>query len=132
MSIKKSETGFTLVELLVSIIVSVIMVGSLSVAVTNHTHLQQRGRDVTVLNSYAENKFEELRSLGYGGLSDGSTSIASELPSEIAAPRSGTVTISTYSTGVKKLVLTVTYNDQGSNRTYSYSSLVSELGVGQY
>lgn len=127
-----NQSGFTLVELLVAIIVGAIFAGSANLIITQHTHLGQRGRDLVLANAYVEGKVEELRSIGFSGLSNGTTNITNELPSDLKAPHSGTLQISTQSTAVKKAVITLTYNDQGANRNYSYTTFIGELGVGQY
>lgn len=128
----KGSPGFTIVELLVTLLASAILIGSVSVAVTAQGRIAQRGRDLVIANAYAEGKFEDLRSVGFLGLTDGTTDITSDLPSELRAPRSGSLVVSAQSSSVKRVVLTMTYNDQGDARTYSYTSYVGELGVGQY
>ena len=128
----QDQHGYTLVEILVTIVVGAILVTSISLVVSNQSFLAQRGRDVTIANSYAENKVEEIRSVGYLGLTDGTSNITSELPSELGNPKSATLVISTVTTGIKKAVLTITYNEQGASRTSSYTTLIGELGVGQY
>lgn len=124
--------GFTIVELLISLIVGSLLVGSVSLLTASYTHLSQRSLDLTLSNAYAENKIESVRSLGFSGLIDGSTDITSELPSELKNPRNSTLQISSASTDIKKIDLSITYNDQGAPRTYNYSTYVGELGVGQY
>lgn len=119
-------------ELLVSLIVGAILVGSVTLLTTSYTHLSQRSLDLTVANSFAENKIESLRSIGFSGLADGTFDISSELPSELKSPHSATLQISTQASDIKKVNLTVTYNDQGAPRTYTYATYVGELGVGQY
>ena len=83
------DDGFTLVELLVTIMVSVVLIGSLSIVTNNNSHLAQRGRDLTSVNSFAENKIEELRSKGYLTITNGTTDITSQMPAELKSPRSG-------------------------------------------
>lgn len=131
-SLHQEQSGFTIVELIVTLIVGGILAGGISTILSTHSSLSQRGRDVTVANSYAENKIESLRSAGYLGLTNGTTNLTSELPSELKAPRSGSMTISDVSAAIKKVDITVTYSDQGAARTYSYSTYIGELGVGQY
>lgn len=113
-------------------IVGTMMIGSAILILTSHLHLSQRGRDLVIANAYIENKIEGLRSIGFAGLSDGTTDITSELPTELNAPRSGSYVISSPSSAVKRVVVTITYNDQGDNRTYSYTTYIGELGAGQY
>ena len=128
----RGASGFTIVELLVTLVASGILIGSVSVAVTSQGRIAQRGRDLVIANAYAEGKFESLRSVGFLGLTDGTTNITSDLPAELRPPRSGSLVVSPQSGSVKRVVLTITYNDQGDTRTYSYTTYVGELGVGQY
>lgn len=124
--------GFTIVELLVTMVVGGLLAGSVTLFLTLHTHIAQRGRDVSVTNSFAENKIESLRSAGFLSLSNGTSDITSQLPAELKAPRSASLTISDESTSIKQVDLSVTYNDQGHARTFTYTTFIGELGVGQY
>lgn len=101
---------------------------------TNNARIAQKGRDAAVVNSYAENKVEELRSIGYLGLvaSGTPTDITGQLPGELQAPRNASLTITQQSTSVKKAVLSITYNELGKPRNQTYATFVGELGVGQY
>ncbi len=86
---------------------------------------------MVVANSYAESKIEALRSAGYLSLADGTTDITSELPDELNQA-SGSLVISSYNTAIKQAVLTINYNQQGNDQTYTYTTYIGELGVGQY
>lgn len=131
-SLKQHQSGYTLLELLVSLIVGAILVGSLSTAVNNQTYLSQRAKGVTIANSYVENKVEELRSRGYLAIADGTTNLNSELPTTLPAPRTGSLVVSSSTAGVKTVDITISYNEQGKQRTYAYKTYIGELGVGQY
>jgi type II secretory pathway pseudopilin PulG len=121
-----------IVELLIAIIVGAILMLSLSNIVTSHIYLSQRSRDVVIANAYAEQKVEALRSKGFLTLTDGTSNITSELPSELKAPRSASMAISSHTAAVKKVRLSVTYSQQGAPRTHVYTTYIGELGVGQY
>lgn len=125
------DSGYTIVELLVAIIVGGVIIGAAQVLVVSHSHLSQRTRDVTVANAYAEKKVESLRSSGYLTLTDGTIDLTSELPLELKTPRSGTLTISSQTSAIKRVNVSMTYNDQGVARTYQYTTYIGELGVGQ-
>ena len=129
---KTIEAGFTIVESLVSIIVGAILVGAATLLIVSYTHLTQRSLDLTIANSFAENKIESLRSIGFSGLNNPNTDITNELPVELKSPRDASLKISSVSTDIKKVDLSLTYNDQGSPRTYTYATYIGELGVGQY
>lgn len=126
------EDGFTIVELIVALVVGSILVGVVNLVFTNQSYLSQRVRDTVLANAYAEGKVEALRSAGYLGINNGSTDITSELPSELNAPRSGSLVVSTPSDGLKQVDLTINFNEQGTPRTLSYRTYIGELGVGQY
>lgn len=127
-----NSAGFTLVEILVTLMASAIFVIAVNTIYTTQVYMNQRGRDLTLANSFVESKVEQLRSAGYLNLADGSTDITSELPSELNDPRSGTLTISSANTGTKQVDISVTFNEQGASRTYTYTTYVGELGVGQF
>lgn len=129
--IGNTEKGFTLVEMLVTILVSIILIGALSVITNNNVFMAQKGRDQTIVNSFAENKVEELRSKGYLTITNGTTDITSQMPTELKAPRSGSVVISDVSTGLKLVVVTLTYNEVGQTQSQTYKTYIGELGVGQ-
>ncbi|HSX45609.1 MAG TPA: prepilin-type N-terminal cleavage/methylation domain-containing protein [Candidatus Saccharimonadia bacterium] len=123
--------GFTIVELLVCIAVAGILIGALSSVVNNYLHLGQRGRYLNLANSYVEAKVEALRNVGYNGLSIGTTSVTGELPTQLPPSRSGSMTVSSPSGGIKQVDLTVSFKDQGQTQSYSYTTYIGELGVGQ-
>ncbi len=126
-----NQSGFTIVELIITLLVGASFVAAMSNVFTTQTYIAQRGRDSVIANAYAESKFEALRSKGFLGLSDGTTDVTSELPSELNTPHSGSLTISSYNSAIKKVDLTINYNAQGQTKTFSYTSYIGELGVGQ-
>lgn len=128
----KDQTGYTLVELITAMVIGTIMIGSAILILTNGQGLGQRHRDLVVVNAFAEKKVEALRSAGFLSLNNGTTNITSEMPSELQSPRSASLVTSTFSTGVKKIQVDLTYNDQGAARSYTYTTMIGELGVGQY
>lgn len=126
------QDGFTVVELIVALIVGTIMIGSAILIMTSEEHLSQSHRDLVVANSFVEQRVEALRSSGYLALANGTTDISSQMPTELNSPRSGSVVISSPQSGLKQVDISVTYNDQGAARTFTYKTYIGELGVGQY
>ncbi|HEX5456162.1 MAG TPA: prepilin-type N-terminal cleavage/methylation domain-containing protein [Candidatus Saccharimonadales bacterium] len=126
------SSGFTIVELVVGMVLIGIFAVTVSLMQTNTAELAERGRDVSSLNSFAEDKIEALRSKGYLGISTGTQDISSELPSDLNSPKSATLTITSVPDAIKQAQLSITYNEQGTDRTYSYTTYIGEVGVGQY
>jgi len=130
-TLQKSEGGFTLVELLVSIAVGAIVVASLNVLVNGYLHVSQRGRYLSATNSFVESKIEALRNGGYNALSTGTTSLTSSLPAVLPPSKSASMSVTLPQDGLKQVDISVSYKDQGITQTYSYTTYLGELGVGQ-
>ncbi len=129
---KKNNNGFTIIELLVAIAVVGILVPTLVGFVSTLNRMNDRARDLSLVNSLAENKIESIRSAGFSSLSNGTTTFTGELPISLGNPKSGTYIVSAPNAGIKQVDLTITYNDHGSTQTINYRTYVGELGVGQY
>ena len=127
-----SQAGFTIVELLITIILLALAVPVLGSLVSMLSGVNDRARDLALIHALAENKIESLRSAGFGNLALGTTSFTSELPSSIATPRSAQYVVTSVSTPLKQVQITISYNDHGQTRTLNYRTYIGELGVGQY
>ena len=125
------DGGFTLVEVLVCIALAGIVIASLSQVTTTYVHISQRGRYLNLANAYAEAKIEALRNSGFNSLTVGTTSLTAELPSQLPPIRSASMTVSNPFAGIDQVDLMISYNDQGQTNSYSYTTYVGELGVGQ-
>ena len=126
----EDQAGFTIVELVIAIIVGTGFILITNTAVNNYTHLATRNRQLTLANAFAEGEVEALRNTGYNGLGVGTTDISSQLPSALQSPKSASLKVSSLSGGIKQIDITISYNDQIA-RTYSYTTYLGELGVGQ-
>ncbi len=126
------QNGFTLVELIITITVFAIIVPALASMLGQLDGVNDRARDLSVVNALVENKVEGLRSVSFSGLTNGTTDFSSELPISVALPRSATYTISAVNSALKQIDVSVVYNDHGQTRTISYRTYIGELGVGQY
>lgn len=123
--------GYTIVELITAIAVGGFFLTSLSILVSNSLHLGQKVESVVLANAYVEGKVESLRNLGYSTLNDGTTDISGELPAELNSPKSASLEVSSPQDGLKQVEITVSYNDQGTTKTYGYTTYIGELGVGK-
>ena len=128
---KNNQKGFTVVELMITIGICGVIVPALAVGLNSLTVINNRARDLALVNIIAQNKVEILRSSGYNSLSNGTTDFTSELPTTIASPKSATYIISSPATGVKDVSIKVSYSEYGKTLTIDYETLISEIGVGQ-
>lgn len=127
----KNSEGFSIVELIISIVVGVTFISSMNLVVNNYTNLGKRGRNLVLANSYAEAKMEALRNKGFQSIALGTSDLTSELPSQLPQPRGATLIVSQPQAGLKQVDVSVSYNDLGISRSYSYRTYIGELGVGQ-
>lgn len=129
---KQNNLGFTVTELLVTVVVFAITIPVLASLVGLLDSMNDRARDMAAIHALVEHKVEALRSIGFVGISDGTTDFTNELPATVTQPRSATYTISSVNAALKQVDFAVSYNDHGTTRELNYRTYIGELGVGQY
>jgi len=129
-----NNDGFTLVEIIVAIVVTTLVTTGLYTMVNNIRGLNDRSRDLVLINALIEDKIEELRNATFVALDDGDYEFTDQLPPTIAGPREAIYSISTVAggNGLKQVMLNVSYSEAGASRTLSYVTYIGELGIGQY
>lgn len=126
-----TQNGFTIVELIITLLVGAIFVTTLNSVVVSQSYLAERNQDLVLANAFVEGKVEALRSAGFNALSDGTTDITNDLPDELKNPRTASLVISSESSATKRVSISISYNEEGKARSYTYATLIGELGVGQ-
>ena len=127
-----SEGGFTLVELLVTIVVLGIVITSLGdlYYLMQVTEVQSQHFDIAVRAVRTE--VEDLRNDGYDTLTPGSNiNFTSSLPSALPSGVTGTAVVSEPTPGLRRVDVTVTYTDYGKLQTITLSSNIGIIGIGQ-
>ncbi len=127
----KKQNGFTIIEILVSLGVFALAVPAIAGSIKNLIVLNNRARDLSLINIIASNKIEQIRSAGFNSLSAGTVDFSSELSSEISSPKTATYTVSIPTTGQAEVVIDISYRDYSQTRSLTYKTIVGELGVGQ-
>jgi prepilin-type N-terminal cleavage/methylation domain-containing protein len=130
--VDKQKNGFTIVELLISMVVVAILIVGINSIYLSHLTQSQRVRNLIIVNSFVENKVEALRSAGFLSIEDGTTDISNELPTDLRSPKSASLHIGSATSGLKDINISIIYNDSGTQQTYNYQTYLGELGVGQY
>jgi prepilin-type N-terminal cleavage/methylation domain-containing protein len=131
MKAKSPQKGFTVVELLVTVVIAGVIIPAVALALSNLSVVNKLARDQALANALVQNKTEFLRSKGYNALSLGTTTFTSELPTTIGTPSSATYTISSPSAGIKQINIDISFTEYRTTKTLSYRTYISELGVGQ-
>lgn len=129
--VKLKSSGFTIVELLIAIALFGIILPMFAVGINNLTVLNGRARNLALVNTLAQNRFELIRSTGYNSADLGAFDFTDELPSILPEPKTAEYVITNPETSVKEVTVTISYDDYGSTRTVEYKSLISELGIAQ-
>lgn len=123
--------GFTVVELLLGIALFGVLMPVIVITMNNISAINDRSKDLAIANIFAENKIEEIRSIGYNSANTGTVDVTTALPATLGQDRSGSYTITEDIPGQKVISLTLTIDGRGGLRTLNYRSVVGELGVGQ-
>jgi len=126
------KNGFTIIELVVTIVISGIFIYGASLTLRQLMFINERANDLAIANSTARNITESLRSAGYLSLSDGTINFTTNLPDELADPRDASYTITTESPGLKRIKFDIDFTINGRAQEQQYTTFIGEVGVGQY
>jgi len=125
------QSGFTVVELVVTIVIMGVIIPAIAMALTNLSVINYRARDLTLTNMAAQSKIESLRSIGYNSVNTGTTSFTNELPSTLGSPKSASYTVTTPQIGIKQVDVSISYTEYKFTKNVAFRTYISELGVGQ-
>lgn len=129
---RKNQAGFTLVELMVTLVVLGIIILSLSGLYYAMQVTQVRSQHLDIATRAARTQIENLRNNGYNALVPGNTiNFTSSLPAGLPNDRQGTVTVSQPVNDLRHVDVTITYTDYGKLQTVTLSSDIGIIGIGQ-
>jgi len=128
----RSDKGFTLVELMVTIIVIGLVITSIAGLYYIMQIMQVRSQHLDLAMRSARAEIESLRNNGYNSLTPGSTiDFSSSLPSGLPSGKTGKVVVSQPLADLRRLDVTVQYSDYGKQQTVTLSSNIGVIGIGQ-
>jgi prepilin-type N-terminal cleavage/methylation domain-containing protein len=126
------EAGFTLVELLVTMIVLGIIIASMAGLYWTMQVMQVQSQHLDMANRAARTEIENLRNNGYNNLTPGSTiNFTSSLPTNLPKDKQGLVAVSQPVTDLRRVDVTITYTDYGKTQKITLSSNIGIIGIGQ-
>lgn len=131
MMARTRRAGFTVVELLLGIALFAILIPALINALNSIAAANDNTKDFAIANIVAENKVEELRSVGYNSINTGTTDFSSSLPAALGITKTASYVVTTPVSGQKHIVITITFKNRRGTQTLNYKTIVGELGVGQ-
>ena len=131
-SMNKNTRGFTIVELIISIIVIGIVVMALSSLFVSIQNTQTQANYKENATRAAQREIETLRNNNYNALVTGSTiDFTNQLSPKLPKGSSGTVVVSEPTSGLKRVDATVSYPDGNKTHKVQLSSLIGVIGITQ-
>ena len=129
---KVYTSGFTIIELIVTIVIT----GLVTLAITSLFISTEKSQYSAMLLESAtragEQQVEALRNNNYTTLEPGQTiDFTNDLPEILPTPRTGTVSVSQPVDGLRRVDVSITYNDRGETKDVVLSSLIGQIGIGQ-
>src|SRR5690606_2909497 len=111
-SMNQSSGGFTIIELLVTIVVAGLVIAGISSLIITIGNTQRSTHLLETATRAGEHQIEALRNNMYNTLTPGEDIVfTDDLPPDLPAPRSGIVEVSEPSTGLRRVDVTITYKD---------------------
>ncbi len=127
-----STSGFTLVELMVTVVVLGLVITSLGGLYYTMQILQVQSQHLDLATRAADSEIEDLRNLGYSNLTVGTNiTFTSSLPSALPSSKTGTVVVTQPLSGLERVDVTVSYTDYGKSESVTLSSDIGIVGIGQ-
>jgi type II secretory pathway pseudopilin PulG len=136
---KRNSGGFTVVELLITLIVVGVVFLAFTTTFAGVENISKKGTDVASASTAAFAKLQEYENLSYTSLPTTTPTgsfqqvedFSSSLPSVLETPRSGLVYINTASNTLKQVDVRVTFGSGPSQRYIEYVTFIQKNGVGR-
>jgi prepilin-type N-terminal cleavage/methylation domain-containing protein len=134
-----NSNGFSIVELLITLIIIGVAFGAFMVSFTTIQNINKKALDIAKANSLAFGKMEEYENKLFTALPSTTPTgtlvqvedFSNSLPSSFESPRSGKVYVNTVSNTLKQVVITVEFGSGSSKRTIQYANFIQKNGLGR-
>lgn len=128
----KEEGGYSLVEVLITIVIISILFVAVLALFSNVSIIQGRTHNQETATRAAHQQVESLRNLQYNSLTEGDDiDFSEDLPDRLPDGSSGIVTITEAGEGLKKVDVTVSYPEGSGVQEVVVSSLIGIIGITQ-
>lgn len=126
------EKGYTLVELVITILVFGVITASVTNLFLTVNQNQVRSNYLETAARAAQREVESLRNSNYGSLTPGEDiDFTGQLPDILPPDKNGSVEVSEPISGLRRVDVTVSYTLQDKTQQVKLSSLIGEIGITQ-
>jgi len=135
----EDESGFAIVELLITLIIIGVAYGAFMITFTTIQSINKKALDINKANTLAFAKVQEYENRNYTALPATAPTgtlqevedFSASLPTTLEAPRVGKVYINTNSSNLKQLVVTIEFGSGGAKRIVQYGDFIQKNGLGR-
>lgn len=138
-AIYKNENGFSIVELLITLIIISVAFGAFMVAFTSIQGINKKAIDINSANETAFSKLQEYENKDFASITTTSPSgtlvevedFSSTLSSTLEKPRTAKVYINTKSPTLKHVVVSIKFGAGADQRIIEFATLIQKNGLGR-
>jgi len=133
------DSGFAVVELLITLIIIGVAFGAFTVTFTTIQNINKKALDINKANTlafakmqdYENQQFTSLPATAPIGSLQQVEDFSSSLPTVFESPRVGKVYINTVSSTLKQVVVTIEFGSGSSQRIVQYANFIQKNGLGR-
>lgn len=137
--LNKNQSGFSIVELLITLIIIGVTFGAFMVVFTTIQSINKKAIDVSDANQLAFEKMQEYENKQFGNIPTTSPAnslievedFSSTLPNTFEKPRTAKVYVNTYSSTLKQVVVNIDFGSGDSARKIQYANFIQYNGQGR-
>lgn len=135
----RSEQGFSIVELLVTLFIVGTTFGAFMVTFTTIQNINKKALDVAEANTIAFAKLQDYENKAFHDIPTTTPQntlqlvedFSDDLPVSLQSPRTGHVYVSTNSSTMKQIVVDISFGSGPSKRQIQYADFVQINGLGR-
>ncbi len=139
LSLRNNESGFSIVELLITLIIIGTTFGAFVVTYTTIQNINKKSLDIVAANNLAFAKIQDYENRTFASLPSttpaGSLQLvedfSSSLPASLQSPRVGQVHINTVSANLKQVVVNISFGSGSNIRYIQYADFIQSNGLGR-
>ncbi len=126
-----NQTGFTLIEVLVTVTFIAIASAAIIEIFISVERLNRQARNYTIVTQLAQQKVESYRNLAFGNI-PASEDFTTSLPGNLGSPKSATTSfedLTPAKSGLKQLNIAIYYTEGNTRKDIQVTTLITERGI---